>query len=351
MDKEKIGAFAERVFSDLAATMSVGMAYIGTKTGLFRAMAGNGPMRVEDVVKRSDLQPRYVEEWLKGMAATGYLDYDPAGETFSLSDEHGFLLASEGTDHFMGGMFYTARANISVANQVAENFRDGGGVPFSQFGEEGLTGIDLANRGMYEHRFASYWLPQVPHAVARLEAGGSALDVGCGVGRVSIALAKAFPTARCVGIDLDADSIQSARNNAAEEGLGDRVHFEQQPISEVTPEAPFDLITACDCVHDFPEPVETLRDIRARLAPDGTFFVIEPKVANRLEDNINPIAAMFYGFSIMHCMTQSLAANGAGLGTCMGPARTEALMREAGFGRFEALPIKSQVILFYAVGH
>jgi hypothetical protein len=87
------------------------------------------------------------------------------------------------------------------------------------------------------------------------------------------------------------------------------------------------------------------------LAPDGTLFVIEPRVADRLEDNINPVATMFYGFSVLHCMTQSLAENGVGLGACLGPARTEALMREAGFGRFELLGIKSQVQLFYAVRH
>ena len=85
------------------------------------------------------------------------------------------------------------------------------------------------------------------------------------------------------------------------------------------------------------------------MEPDGTFFVIEPKVADRLEDNLNPIATMFYGFSMFHCMTQSLAAGGPGLGTCMGPAHTKALMQKAGFGKFRQLDIKSQVNLFYAV--
>jgi hypothetical protein len=58
---------------------------------------------------------------------------------------------------------------------------------------------------------------------------------------------------------------------------------------------------------------------------------------------------MFYGFSVFHCMTQSLAQGGPGLGTCMGPERTEQLMRDAGFSRFEVLDINSQVNLFYAV--
>ena len=48
-------------------------------------------------------------------------------------------------------------------------------------------------------------------------------------------------------------------------------------------------------------------------------------------------------------MTQSLAGGGAGLGACLGPKRSEALIRQAGFANFEVLDIKSPVNLFYAV--
>jgi hypothetical protein len=94
--------------------------------------------------------------------------------------------------------------------------------------------------------------------------------------------------------------------------------------------------------------VKTLREVPELLRPDGVAFVVEPKAADRLEDNRNPVATMFYGFSIFHCMTQSLARGGPGLGTCMGPAGAEKLLREAGFSSFEILPVKSQVNLFYA---
>ena len=128
-----------------------------------------------------------------------------------------------------------------------------------------------------------------------------------------------------------------------------RVRFLAQTTSDLTDDAGFDLITACDCVHDFAAPLQTLGELKTRLEPNGVLLVIEPKVADRLEDNHNPVATMFYGFSVFHCMTQSLAHGGPGLGTCMGPARTEQLIREAGFTRFEVLGIRSQVNLFYAV--
>ena len=64
MDKDKIKNFAEKVISDMGAAMATGMAYVGTKTGLFRTMANHGPMTMNEVIEQSGLQARYVEEWL-----------------------------------------------------------------------------------------------------------------------------------------------------------------------------------------------------------------------------------------------------------------------------------------------
>ncbi|NIR29441.1 MAG: methyltransferase domain-containing protein [Gammaproteobacteria bacterium] len=349
MDKDRVRAFTQEVFRDMAGAMTAGLAYVGVRTGLFRVMAGKGPLSVTEVVEASGLEPRYVEEWLQGMSCAGYLEYEPEEQTYRLPEEHAYLLASDGTDHFAGGLYHMAPALLGVAPRVAEAFEMGGGVPFEAYGEEGVRALDLINRGNYENRLVGYWLPKLPNVVQRLEQGAWVLDVGCGVGRVPLALARAFPRSRYLGLDLHAESVRAAQRSAEREGLSERVRFVAGGIESVDPEDGFDFITACDCVHDFARPLETLREIRRLLKPDGTLLVVEPKVADRLEDNRNPIATMFYGFSVFHCMTQSLAAGGPGLGTCMGPARTEALMREAGFGRFEILDIKSAVNLFYAV--
>ena len=113
----------------------------------------------------------------------------------------------------------------------------------------------------------------------------------------------------------------------------------------------FDLITACDCIHDLTDPTGVLTALKGLLHPTGTLFVVEPKVADRLEDNINSIGSLYYGMSVLHCMTQSLASGGPGLGTCMGPARLEALVKNVGFTRFEVLEIKSLTTLFYSISH
>ena len=144
MDKEKVKAFADRVFADMAGAMAAGMGYLGTKTGLFRAMAGKGPMHVEDVIRESGLQPRYVEEWLKGMTSAKYLDYDPAAETYELSDEKAFLLASDGTDHFLGSLFSMVPVLLRVAPDVAAAFVKGGGVRFEISARTASSGSTLS---------------------------------------------------------------------------------------------------------------------------------------------------------------------------------------------------------------
>ena len=347
MNKDRIKTFAEKVNQDAAGAMTAGMAYIGTRMGLFRAMAGKGPLDASGVVRACGLQPRYVEEWLKGMTAAGYLLYDPIAATFELPDEHAYLLASEGTDHFMGGLFLIAPVLLGAAPRVADAFKTGGGVTLDDLGADGVDALDWLNCGQYEHRFTSHWLSAVPGVADRLKAGGRILDVGCGTGRVAIAMAKAFPAAIVVGLDPNPASIEKAKAAAGKEDLGERLQFVAQSTGALDPQDGFDLITACDCIHDFAQPMQTLSEIRKLLKPEGTLFALEPKAEDRLEDNVHALGTVFYGFSIFHCMTQSLAHGGAGLGTCLGPARTMELLRAAGFGRVEQVPIKSQTQLFY----
>ncbi len=203
MDKDKVKIFSDKVFADMAGAMTAGMGYLGIKTGLFRAMAGKGPMSIEDVARQAGLQPRYVEEWLKGMTCAEYVEYDPAAGTYSLPDEHAYLLASDDTDHFMGGLFTIVPVLLRVAPDVATAFAKGGGVRFQEYGADGVVGFDLINRGQYEHRLTSYWLKEMPQVRARLEAGASVLDVGCGAGRACVAIARDFPQTRVVGLDPD----------------------------------------------------------------------------------------------------------------------------------------------------
>jgi 2-polyprenyl-3-methyl-5-hydroxy-6-metoxy-1,4-benzoquinol methylase len=338
VSKEQAKQALDKLFGDMAGAMAAGMVFVGVRTGLFRTMAGKGALSSSDITRLSGLTPRYVEEWLKGMTAAGYLQYDPAAQTYALPEELAYFLASDDTDHFVGGLFAMVPPLMRVAPDVARAFAEGGGVRFEEFGPDCVSALDLINRGQYEARLADYWLKSLPDVAAKLAAGGRTLDVGCGSGAVCAALAKAFPKAEVIGIDPDAQSIARAQG----------AKFMVRTTREMERGEGFDLITLCDVLHDLAEPQKTLEEIRALLKPDGTLFIVEPRAADRLEDNRNAVSATFYGFSLFHCMTQSLARGGPGLGTCLGPAATEALVRRAGYTRFHRLDIRSLTNLFYS---
>jgi SAM-dependent methyltransferase len=349
MDKGRVQQFMTKVIADVGATVAAGLVFIGDRVGLFRAMAGAGPLRLDEVVAKTGLQTRYVEEWLGGMVAAGYLTYDPQTWTYTLPDEHAHFLASEGSDHFLGGLFRGMPRLLGTAPRVARAFEQGGGVPFQDYGDELPEIIDHMNRGQYEHRLVQSWLPTMPEVVERLRQGGSALDIGCGTGTVPLLLAQAFPQARVAGIDIDQRSIDIARERARDAGLSDRVTFILSSAKWLPEALHYDFISSFDCVHDLVDPLGTLKRIRSILAPGGTYLMVEPQVADRLEDNVNSIAAMMYGFSVLHCLTQSLAHDGAGLGACWGETRARELAREAGFAHFERLDIRNPMQSFYAI--
>ena len=133
--------------------------------------------------------------------------------------------------------------------------------------------------------------------------------------------------------------------------MAERVEFIARPIEQLPATPGWDLITSFDVMHDLPDPLGAMRHIRAALAEGGTFLMVEPRVADKLADNLgNPFARMFYGMSCLHCVPQSLAQGGVGLGACWGEARARALAAEAGFTRFERLSIRTAGLAFYALG-
>jgi hypothetical protein len=79
-----------------------------------------------------------------------------------------------------------------------------------------------------------------------------------------------------------------------------------------------------------------------RKEPDGRYVCVDINASHRPEENTGPLAALFYGFSILYCMTTSPAHGGAGLGTCgFNPHVAERMCRDAGFGEVRRLPLEN----------
>lgn len=348
MNMDKVHEMAFRVVGDTAGAFTVALGYIGDRLGLFKAMAGAGAMRSPNLAARTQLNERYVREWLRAMVAAEYIDYDATTDMYRMTDEQAFVLANEDSPMFVGGMLQFTAPSISNVQKIAEAFRKGGGISYSEIGDEIPIAIERLFRPGYLNFLTKEWLPTVPGLTARLEKGAAIADIGCGRGQSTITMAKGFPNSKVLGIDYHQASIESARKLAAKEAVNN-VEFLQAAAHEIPAGKKFDLICSFDCIHDMVDPKATLRAIRTAMTDDGVYVWSEPNASAHAHENRNPVGKMFHSISPMHCMTVSLAHNGAGLGTVIGEEGARSLAREAGFTHFEKLPIQNPFNQFFAL--
>jgi 2-polyprenyl-3-methyl-5-hydroxy-6-metoxy-1,4-benzoquinol methylase len=282
------------------------------------------------------------------MVAAEYIDFDTASGKYVMTEEQAFVLANEDSPMFVGGGFQFTAPSILNLPRVLYAFRNGGGIPYHEIGEEIPEAIERFFRPGYLHFLTKEWLAAVPGLVEKLQKGGYVADVGCGRGQSTLQLAKGFPNAKIVGIDYHAPSIEHARKMAKEQGLTN-VEFIQAPAHELPKNGSYDLVCSFDCIHDMVDPKGTLERIREVLAEDGVYVWSEPNCSANAHENRNPVGKAFHAISPMHCMTVSLAFGGAGLGTVIGEQGARELAQQAGFRQFEKLPIQNPFNQFFAL--
>jgi SAM-dependent methyltransferase len=314
MDENRAAEFTGRVLADTAAATTVVLAALGDRAGLFKNLAEHGPGTSGHLASRTGLSERYVREWLAGMFAAGYLTYDDAQGSYALPAEHVPTLAAEPGPAFFGGVHQELIGAIQRYDDVADAFRRGGGVRPADLHPDVWAGTSRFTAQWHQNMLVQQWLPLVPDTTAKLRAGARVADVGCGTGQALIALARAFPAITATGYDVHQPAVERARRAAAEAGLADRISFEVLDAAAGLSES-FDVITTFDVVHDAVDPLGLLRSIRDALRPGGRYLCLEINCSDQAADNTGPIAALLYGFSILYCMTTSLAEGGEGLGT------------------------------------
>ena len=348
MDKNAIRAFMGRFMELTTGAAVMGVVAVADRIGLFARMAGRPPATLAEVAAYTGLDARYLEEILATLAAAGVIEYDAGARTYVLPEAHAVCLADETSPYCLAGWAQMVPALYRAIPGVARACSEGGGVPFSEFGPEMVEGIARANGPGTRILLTRKWLPAMSDVVARLAAGIRVADVGCGSGEAALAMARAYPASEITGFDVDSHSVERARKAAGEAGLGN-VRFERCSGDAIPCEPGFDLVTTFDVVHDLVDPSAVLRRIRAALRAGGTYLMVEPVAGDELADNLHPAGALTYAMSTLHCMTQSLAHGGAGLGAAWGPRRAEAYCCEAGFSGFERLPVDNPFNAFYRV--
>jgi SAM-dependent methyltransferase len=328
LDQTKLDAFVGKAIGDLASGYGGIMVSLGHALGLYKAMAGAGPLTPAELAKRTQCAERYVREWLNSQAAGGYVVYHPSSGTYELSPEQAFVLADESSPAYIPPAWQVVASMWFDEKRSREAFRTGQGVPWGEHDGRLYCGVAAFYRNGYRASLVQEWLPALEGVVRKLEQGINVAD------HSTILMAKAFPKSRFFGFDVHPESIAEARRNAAEAGVGDRVSFEVAKADDYPANA-YGLICFFDCLHDMGRPVAAAAHAYKTLAKDGTVMLVEPFAHDRVEDNLTTVGRLYYSASTTLCCAHAISEQGTHvLGAQAGEARLADIFAKAGFGTF-----------------
>jgi SAM-dependent methyltransferase len=334
VDTDKLMQFVFRAVEEVGATLNTALVVMGDRLGLYRAMAGAGPLAPAELAERTGTAERYVREWLNAQAAGGYVSYDPDSGRYLLPPEQAVALTDPDSPAYLPGFFQIALGTVTDSPNIVDAARTGAGFGWHEHVSDVHEGCERFFRPGYNANLVAAWLPALDGVVDKLERGALVADVGCGHGSSTILMAQRFPNSVFVGSDYHAGSIETARRRAQDAGVADRVRFEIAPAAGYTG-AEYDLVTMFDCLHDMGDPVGAARHVHGTLKPDGTWMIVEPMAADRVEGNLNPVGRAYYSFSTLLCTPASLSQEvGLALGAQAGEARIADVVGTAGFTRF-----------------
>lgn len=333
INEDKLNEFMGRFVADIGAVMHAATVAVGDQLGLYKALA-EGPSTAEALARRTETDPRYLREWLSAQAASGYVQYDPETQRFSMTEEQAFALAQEGSPAFIAGAFQIAVAQFKAIPKMVQAMRTGLGLGWHEHDPALFLGTERFFRPGYAANLVSQWIPALTGMEKALQRGVHVADVGCGHGSSTILMAQAYPASTFTGFDYHAPSIEQARASAEAAGLNGRARFEVASAKGY-PGNDYDMVAMFDCLHDMGDPVGASAHVKKSLKPGGTWLIVEPFANDRLEDNLNPVGRVFYSASTFICTPASRAQEvGLCLGAQAGEERLRKVVTDGGFSQF-----------------
>jgi len=351
----EVDAFAERLFTATLGAVDVLSVYVGDRLGWYRALAAAGPLTSGALAEATRTHERYAREWLEQQAAAGILAAEDAGAApalgadpqdvarerrYALPAAHAEVLTDTASLAYTAPLARFVGAIGPQLPHLLDAYRDGGGVSWDQLGDDAREAQADVNRPWFERELgpALGRLPDVDAVLSR--PGARVVDVGCGFGWSTLAVARAYPGAVVHGVDVDRPSVEAARAAAQEAGLADRVAFHHADAAELALADPFDAAFAFECVHDMPRPVAVLDAVRRAMRPDGVVVVMDEAVGDEFTAPADDVDRIMYGYSLFVCLPDGLSTQpSVGTGTVMRPATLRRYALEAGFSDVEVLPV------------
>jgi 2-polyprenyl-3-methyl-5-hydroxy-6-metoxy-1,4-benzoquinol methylase len=340
--------FTERLVATLDGASLTILLSIGHQTGLLDTMAGRPPATSAQIAEAANLNERYVREWLGGMTTGHVVDYDADTATYSLPAHRAGVLTRAAGPHNLAVVAQFLPLLGEVEQKILGCFRAGGGLRYSEFPRFHKLMAEESG-AVFDATLVDVVLPLVDGLVERLRSGADVADFGCGSGHAINVMARAFPASRFTGIDFSDEAIATGIQEAARLGLANAT-FESHNLAQLDKAASYDVITVFDAIHDQAQPARVLENTHRALRPGGVLLMADIKASSRLEDNVDvPMSTYLYTTSLMHCMTVSLALDGAGLGTAWGTQLATSMLADAGFGDVRVAEIESDPINNYYI--
>ena len=334
LDEQRLEEFMGRLVGYMTGSTMCVAIWLGDELGLYRVLAGAGPMSADEVAGKAGCNARLVREWLDGQTAGGLVSYDAAADSYELTAEGAFALADDSSPAFVARAMNAVGSMFIDMKKVADAFRSDGAMPWGDHHPCLFDGTEWFFRTGYRAELPN-WIAALDGVADKLNNGGTVADVGCGHGASVVVMAQTFPNARITGFDFHGPSIDTAKLRAEEAGVTGQTTFAVADAKGY--EGAFDLICFFDCLHDMGDPVGIARYAREHLAEGGTVLLVEPFALDGRAVNIaeNPMAALLYTASSVVCTPNSLSQEvGLGLGAQAGEARLREVFVEAGFTQF-----------------
>jgi SAM-dependent methyltransferase len=350
---EQGGAVMERLFEALLGSLELATVHLGSQLGLYAALAQ--PRTAGELAVVADIDARYAQEWLEQQAISGLVDVAESGDSrtrrYVTSPGQQLALAESTSPVYAASMALLLGGVGSVLSRLPGAYRDGSGISFGEYGDDVRLGQGLFNRGPFLDQLTQEWVPAMPE-VARLLArdGAAVVDLGCGVGWSSIALAKAYPGLAVLGVDSDDASIMDARAHAVESGLAERVRFEVSDADADFDKDGYDVAFFFEALHDMAHPVEALDAARRSLRSGGRVVVMDERADDDFAPGGSPIERLLAASSVLHCLPVGRSQQGsAATGALIRPDTVRAYASGAGFAGVEVVPIEHDLFRFYVL--
>jgi SAM-dependent methyltransferase len=149
------------------------------------------------------------------------------------------------------------------------------------------------------------------------------LDLGCGGGDLTLALAGLVPDGSVLGVDFDATKVELATAEAAAAGVGNVAYCVEDVTGSPAADEVFDVVYVRFVLTHLPDPLNALVHARARLAPGGVLMVEDIDFRGHF---CEPPSPAFDRYVALY----SAAAQARGCDPNIGP-RLPGLLRDAGF--------------------